>query len=233
MTYPRMIALNWLALLVAIVASCQALPAHAGNLYLDAAGGVSLFQVTAQDGDYIQRGLPHDLDLTSMAYRVGLGWQFNERWAVRASYINLGTIKQNAKFVADADYNPKLGQCVANCANAAPYFMTDAYKGGELVVTRTFPLSDKWAVSLSLGGAYLSHTFTINKNAGTNDESHRNKGQFIATVLGGGACYARLCAEASYYHGLGSSNSFMGEQQAWPLSKEIVVGWLSVKVPLW
>ena len=233
MTYPRMLMLNWLALLIGLaVFSCQALPARAeSGVYLDLAGGGSFYSITAADGDYIQKGLPHSLDTRSLAYRVGLGYSFNDRWALRASYINLGSVKQSAKFVADQDYNAKLGQCVSNCANAAPYRMTDNYKGLELVVSRSFRLSEAWTVQASAGGAYLDHRFTINKNAGTNDESHRNRGQFVAPVVGAGVGYRWIFTELSYYHGLGGSNGFMGQDQAWPLSKEIVVAWFGIKVP--
>ena len=236
LSYLQHLGLMWAVSLFVIglavaLDTCTTKPAHA-ELYLDAAGGISQFFITAADGDYLQKGLPHSLDTSSLAYRVGLGWSFNKRWAVRASYLNLGSVKQSANFVADADYNAKQGRCTANCANAAPYVMSDNYKGLEAIVTRSFALSGKWSLQASLGGAYLDHRFTINKNAGTNDESHRNKGQFIATVLSGGACYAVFCAEASYYHGLGGSNGFMGQDQGWPLSKEIVVSWLNVKIPL-
>lgn len=220
-----------IALGLFIASECTPRPAHAG-VYLDAAGGFSQFLVTATDGDYLQRGLPHSLDTKSLAYRVGLGYAFNDRWAVRASYLNLGTINQSAKFVADADYNPKVSQCISNCANAAPYRMTDNYRGVELIATRSFRLSEAWNLNLSAGGAYLDHRFTIDKQAGTNNESHRNRGQFVATVLGGGTCYGWLCGEASYYHGLGGSNGFAGQDQGWPLSKEIVVVWASVKIPI-
>ena len=202
------------------------------EVYLDLAGGLTRFLITAPDGDYIQRDLPHTLDLNSLAYRVGLGYRFNERWGIRSSWINFGTVNQSANFTADADYNAKVGKCTANCANAAPYRMTDNYRGVELVVTRSFAIAENWTLQASLGGAYIDHRFTINKNAGTNDESHRNRGQFPATVLGGGACYKWACMETSYYHGLGGSNGFMGQDQAWPLSKEIFVTVLSIKVPL-
>ena len=233
MTYPQAIATTWtLAVALGSLAFCEAMPAHAqSGPFLDLAGGASQFLITATDGDYLQRGLPHDIDTRSLAYRVGVGYAFNDRWAARVSGFSLGNITQSARFVADADYNPKTGQCTANCANAAPYRMTDAYRGVELVVSRSFRLSEAWTVQASLGGAYLDHRFTINKNAGTNDESHRNRGQFVATVVGAGVGYRWLFTEISYYHGLGGSNGFLGQDQAWPLSKEIIVAWVGVKVP--
>lgn len=226
MSYAHIVIVNWLALLLGLVVTCQA---QAGQLYLDAAGGVSLFQVTAHDGDYIQRDLPHDLSLKSAAYRVGVGWQFNERWSVQGSYINLGTIKQDARFVADEDYNPKLSQCLANCATAPPYKMTDAYRGWELTATRTFPFKN-WSLFIKGGGAYLRHTFSIVRL--DTASFHENKGRFYSAIVGGGVQYKWAYAELDYYISPGSPNSFMGHSQGWPLSKEQVVMWFGFKLPV-
>lgn len=230
MTYPSQVLTNWLiALLALAVFSCELRPAHAGELYLDMAGGLTNFLVTATDGDYIQKDLPHSFDLRSLSYRVLLGYRFNPRWSVQGGYVNLGEINQTARFVADADYDAKAGTCLNNCANAAPYRMTDAYHGGELTITRAFIVKD-YSLFLKGGGALLFHQFRVARYDGT--QAHENDGRFLSTVAGAGACYKVFCAEMTYYHGLGGSNGFMGQDQAWPLSKEQVVTWFGVKVPL-
>lgn len=213
-----------------LLSECTTQPAHAGA-YLDIAGGMTQFLITAPDGDYIQRGLPRSLDTRSLAYRVGLGWSFNERWSIQGSYVNFGTINQTAKFVSDEDYNPKGSQCVKNCAGAPTYRITDAYHGGELTVSRHWEY-----LYLKLGGAYLMHRFTINNENGLG-QSNQHYGQYFATVAGAGVTYKvmdslNLYGELSYYHGLGGSNGFMGQDQGWPLSKEQVVMWFGVKIPL-
>src|SRR3990167_345575 len=76
-----------LAVAIVAVSECTARPAHA-ELSLDLAGGATQFQITAADGDYLQRGLPHTLDQTSFAYRVGLCWALNERWSSCGAYLN-------------------------------------------------------------------------------------------------------------------------------------------------
>ena len=217
-----------LALAFFLLSECVTRPAHA-ELYLDLAGGATQFQITAADGDYIQRGLPHTIDQTSFAYRVGVGYRFNERWSVQGGYLNLGTINQTAQFVADADYNAKINQCVSNCVTAAPYRMTDKYHGGELTLTRTFTFDD-YSLFLKGGGALLFHQFRIARYDGS--QAHENDGKFPALVLGTGACYQWACAEVNYYHGMGGSNGFMGQDQGWPLSKEMLVSLLSVKIPI-
>ena len=229
MTYPHLVLVNWLALLLAIVASCQAMPAHAGQAYLDVAGGASLYGITAVDGDYIQRGLPHDLDRTSLAYRVELGWKFNERWSVQAGYLNLGTIKQDALFVDDRDYNAKAGTFTTTQGAPVPNKMTDAYRGLELTVARTFQWSD-YALFLKGGGAWMEHKFTIVRM--DTGGSHRHDGEYPAVVLGVGASYRWLYTELEYIHGIGGSNGFAGENQSWPLSKEQAVAWFGVKIPV-
>ena len=232
MGFPLQTYWTWLVAAVIgaalLISECAVRPAHA-EVYLDLAGGLTRFLITAPDGDYIQRDLPHTLNLNSLAYRIGLGYRFNERWSIQGGYVNLGTIKQDARFVADQDYNPKLSQCLANCATAPPYKMTDTYKGLELTATRTFPLGD-WSLFLKGGGAFSKHTFSIVRL--DTASFHENKGQFYSVVMGSGGCYQWACLELDYYHGLGGSNGFMGEPQGWPLSKELLVSWLSVKIPL-
>ena len=227
MTYPRAVIASWtLALLLACALAYDM--AHAGELYLDAAGGVTFYQLTTADGDYLQKGLPHTLDLQSMAYRVGVGWRFNSRYSIQAGAFSLGSVKQDALFVADQDYAG--GMCLANCSTAASNKMSDNYRGLELTVTRTFPYDD-WAVFLKGGGAWIEHKFSIVRlDYGV---AHHHDGEYPAVVMGVGTSYKWAYVEVDYYHGLGSANGFMGHGQSWPLSKEMLVTWFGVKVPLW
>ena len=214
-----------------LVSECTTQPAHAG-LYLEAAGGFTNFLITAPDGDYLQRSLPHSLDTRSLAYRVGLGWSFNERWSVQGGYVNMGQITQSAIFVGDENYNAKTSQCTNGCPGRKNYRMTDAYHGGELTLTRTFHLDDAWAWHLKGGGAYLMHRFTLHQENGSHTFI-QHYGQFPAVMMGAGGSYGPLYLELDYYHGLGGSNGFMGQDQGWPLSKEMLVGWFGVRFPLW
>ena len=203
---------------------CSPREAHA-ELYVDVAGGLAQFMVTAPDGDYLQRGLPRSLDLRSLAYRVGLGYRFNERWAIQGSYVNFGTLNQTAKFVSDEDYSAKGSACIKNCATAPTYRITDKYHGGELTVSRTWE-----HIYLKAGMAYLMHGFTINREDGTG-QSNQHYGQFLSTVAGLGWQHGPFYLEADYYHGLGGSNGFLGSDNGWPLSKEQVVAWFGLRIP--
>ena len=213
-----------------LVSECAPREAHA-EAYLDVAGGLTQFLITAPDGDYLQRSLPHTLDTRSPAYKVGLGWRFNERWSVQGGYVNMGQITQSAIFVGDENYNAKTSQCTNGCPGRKNYRMTDAYHGGELTVTRTFKLNDSWAWHLKGGGAYLMHRFTMNTEDGSG-ASLQHYGQFPAVIAGAGASWKALYVSMDYYHGLGGSNGFMGQDQGWPLSKEMLVMWFGVKIPL-
>lgn len=211
-----------------LAAECSPTPAHAG-FYLDAAGGPSFFQITAADGDYLQKGLPHSLDATSLAYRVGAGYAFTDRWAMQVNWMHLGRISQTAKFVDDRDYDPKGHQCLANCATARIYKMTDRYYGVSVTGTYTWPF-EPVSVFVKGGGAYLWHDFQIARDDYL--QTHTHTGEFPAVVVGLGATYRWLYVETELLQGLGSSNGFMGRKHSWPLSKEIVVAWFGIKIPL-
>lgn len=224
------LAVAVIVIVLLLLATCAEQEAHA-EAYLDVAGGMTQFLVTANPGDYIQEDQPHSLDLRSLAYRVELGWRFNERWSVQGGYVNLGTINQTAKFVRDEDFDFQAGRCQSNCDTAIPYRMTDAYHGGELTVIRTFNF-DTYNFFLKGGGALLLHRFTINREDGAADGFHQLYGQFPAVVMGAGGGYGPFYVELDYYHGLGGSNGFLGHAYNWPLSTDMLVGWFGVKIPL-
>ena len=230
MSYARMVTINWLALLLAMVYSCQAHSGYAGELVLDLSAGASKFLVTSASGDYRQN-LPADFDTDGLAYRVGLCWKFNEKWQSCGAWLNLGSLKQDALFVDDRDYNPKTGQVTTAYGAPVPNKITDSYKGVELTLTRTFPLTQAISWHLKAGGAYLEHKMTVTRmDLGI---AHQAYGQFPSIVAGAGVSYKWLYTEAIYYHGLGGSNGFMGQDQGWPLSKEMIVAWAGLKVPIW
>ena len=213
-----------------LLSECSVRPAHA-EAYLDLAGGPTQFLITAPDGDYLQKSLPHSLDTRSLAYKVGAGWRFNKRWSIQTGYLNLGTVNQSAIFVSDENYLAKGGHCINGCPGRANYRITDAYHGGELTITRTFQVSEAMAWHLKGGGAYLMHRFTITKEDGSG-QVNQHYGQFPAVIAGVGISYKWAYLETDYYHGLGGSNGFMGHDQGWPLSKEMLVMWFGVRIPL-
>ena len=230
MTYLGHVALSWsLTLIIGLgflLTECQPKPAHA-QLFIEAAGGMTQFIVTTSDADYLQKGLPHSFDLKSAAYRAGLGWRFNERWSIQGSYVNLGTVRQNAIFVSDENYSKQTRQCLNGCPNQFQHTISDAYQGGEVTVTRTFQ-QDGYDLFLKGGGALLMHRFTIHRIFdGTFGEHY---GRFPAAVMGAGGCVKIVCLELDYYHGLGGSNCYT--PCGWPQSKEMLVSFLSVKLPL-
>jgi hypothetical protein len=235
MTYPRAVLTAWL---LAILLACALAydMAQAGEkkadtgIFLDVAGGMTNFLVTSADGDYRQGSLPHAFDTRSAAYRAELGWRFNKRWAIQAGYVNLGTLNQSAIFVPDENYDPKTAACLNGCTRRKNYRITDAYHGGELTLTRSFGFDD-WSLFLKAGGAYLMHRFTMNLEDGSGNFS-QHYGRFPATVAGAGVSYKWAYFETNWIHGIGGSNGFMGQDQGWPLSKEMLVMWFGFRIPI-
>ena len=236
---PLELLYGWIAACVIVIglllaAECSPTTAHADTgFYLDVAGGVTNFFITAADGDFIQDGVgPRSFKLTDVAYRVLLGYRINDKWSGQIGLINFNKLKQDARFVDDSHYDPHTSRCLANCAGTGPYKMTDYYRGWEASVTRTFNY-ESVAPFLRIGAARIKHTFSITRLDVAS--FHQNEGVFYSVLMGAGLCSQtalQLCAEATYYHGLGGSNGFMGNQEGWPLSKELLVSLVSVKLPI-
>lgn len=55
-------------------------------------------------------------------------------------------------------------------------------------------------------------------------------GRIPMTLLGAGLCYKQVCADTTYYHGLGGPNCLT--PCGLPISKEMLVTLFTVKIPL-
>ena len=214
--------MHWLLVLCLLSSSV----AHAGELYFDAAVGATLFQRTIEDGTWIQDALPHRTDFTSLAWRVGLGYRFTERWSVQANALRMGTVTSTARVVNDRDYDSIAHACLANCSTAFPFTTIDTMHGGELSLTRTWLLGPV-APFLRGGGALLWHHLRAHW-LGTAGEMH---GWIPMGLVGGGLCYGWACVESTYYHGIGGMNCLT--PCGLPIAKEAVVSLVSLKIPVW
>ena len=223
------------ALGILLVSECAvAKPAHAGSFYLDVGVGTTLFQRTTEDGTWIQDGLPNQTDFTSFAYRAGLGYTFNERWSIQASYLNLGIARIRARVVHDPDYDPKGSVCLASCGNAFPFNTTDRMYGGELSITRTFT---DWPVRpfIKAGAALMYHHLKADVQVlypSPGNFSIDSKGYIPMGLVGLGACYKAICAESTWYQGIGGSNGLPGMEYGLPIANSTLVTMASVKIPL-
>lgn len=236
MTYPRILALNWLALALTLVASCQAMPAHAGALYLDIGAGGSFFQRTVEDGTWCQQatGSGCTFNLKDFAWRAAVGYDFSPEWGLQFTVSSLGTPRLFSQFVDDSEYDPHRHACTGpTCANPHQLWTHDDMRAYDVRVIRTFP-SGNWKPRLFIGPALLTHRLTVNSqhNDGSVKVAHQHYGRIPALVLGAGLCYGerwQLCGDAAYFLGIGGSNGFSGYQYEWPIAKDVPTFTASLK----
>ena len=209
MSYPRVVIINWLALLLAVLlTTCEA---HAGELYLTLGGGFTAFVPTTMDGDFVQRGLPHNYKWAAPAFKAGLGWNFTDRWAVEARYVNLGSNGYDTNFVSDLSYNPKTHQCTASCNTPGYLRARDYMQGFDLTVLHTFT-SYEYRPYVRLGAALMLHRLDVNIwnhpiNAAPDSQQFiRADGRMPMLVTGVGVKRGHFTLESTLYYGLGGPN---------------------------
>lgn len=222
-----------LTVMVMLMQTCTSTPVMAG-MYIDIAGGFTQFIPTWQDGDFHQDGLPHQYDSQAAAWRAGLGYRFNERWSVQAHYLNFGTTRVFAEFVNDRDYDPKAHQCLRKCNETGQLTASDAVQGFDVSASHHWQVGEM-SPFLRVGGALLFHRFSIENYNGTFAQKHY--GRIPATLIGGGVCYKVLCAETTFYAGIGGPNSGCvapSDQSScgYPISKQLIMSLISLKIPL-
>ena len=234
MTYPHAVLTAWLCALLLACALAYDM-AHAGELYLDAGIGASLFVPTIGDGTWYQQGLPHDWKRDSLAYKVGLGYRFNERWSVSAAYLNLGQSGVDARTTLDDSYyDPINHKCLQKCDALGSFKVRDRMQGGELTISRAFPVGN-WSPYVKVGGAVMIHNLQAVIVDSANMSVLNFHGNIPMIVLGGGVEYKpwHLYAETSFYHGLGGDDSgCLGGPCGWPISKQVLVTVFGVRIPL-
>lgn len=199
--------------------------AFAIDPYIEAGLGASSFQRTTPDGTWVQEGMGfHKFHNQDLAFRAGVGVKLNEAWAIGANYVNLGTVKVETMMVQDADYDIPTKTCTANCANKQYGRAMDRLDGGELIATYTYR---RWMVEpyLGFGGALMRHSFSWNtETPGQPFTNYTQRGIVLMGVGRVGACVKWLCADVSYYKGMGST--------WYPVSDDALVTMAVVKVPL-
>ena len=215
MTYPLAVTLNWLAALglavVFLTTDTCSRPAHAEGLYATFGGGVSAFVPTTADGDFVQRGLPHNYKWAAPAFKVGIGYNFTDRWAVEARYLNLGSNGYDSNFVSDLSYSAKTHQCTASCTTPGYLRARDYVQGFDLTVLRTFT-DYEYRPFLRLGAALMYHRLDVNIwnhpiNAAPDSQTFiRTDAWMPMAVIGVGVKRDRFSLETTFYTGFGGTN---------------------------
>ena len=217
-----------LTVIVLLMQTSTTTPVWAG-IYVDLAGGFTQFTCTICEGDndgtWRQAGLPNGIRRTSPAFRAGLGYRW-EQWSIQAHYLNAGQVKIHQYYTTDdASYDKVAHKCLANCATPNSRFETsDSYQGGELSLSKHFRIGPVQPF-LRAGGAVLFHALQVNFGA-THLTMH---GTIPMVLVGGGLCYHWLCGETTYYKGSGGGTEWSA---GLPISKEMVVSLVSLKIPL-
>ena len=209
MTYPRALVITWsLALLLACALAYDM--AHA-EPYITVGGGFTAFTPTTADGDFVQHGLPHSYKWAAPAFKVGIGYNFTDRWAVEARYVNLGSNGYSTNFVADNAYNPKTHQCLATCNQLGYLRARDYVQGFDLTVLRTFT-DYEYRPFIRLGAALMLHRLDVNiqnhpaLTAPDTQSFIRMDGRIPMLVGGVGVKHGHLSLETTLYYGFGGTN---------------------------
>ena len=140
MTYPRVVIANWLALLLAMVYSCQAMPSHAG-IFIEGQLGASYMVNTAPDGRWRQEAFGTSYQGVNLAYGGRIGWRFVKPWSVQVGIGSFGTNRTESRAVSDACYNDKTHTVL--CGEQPMSLKTvSTMRGYTLSVTRYVGLSE-------------------------------------------------------------------------------------------
>jgi len=218
----------WLGLTLALLLPVPTQASEESGFYVIGGLGATAFIPTVYDGTWYQQIFPHKFDTWAPAWKAGAGYRFNERWSVQAAYVALGSSGVTAEFVLDEDYDQINHVCLKNCSNRRTLIASDAMRAYELTVTRTW----RWgplAPFIRAGPALMTHRLTVNL-VNSRSKAQQLYGRIPTAVVGGGLCYEWLCAEATYYHGLGGMDCLTHCE--WPIAKRAVVPMLTVNVPL-
>ena len=199
-----------LILLVLVVAPYDMAHAETGP-YLTIGGGFTAFTPTTADGDFVQRGLPHNYKWAAPVFKVGVGWNFSDTWAAELRYVNAGSNGYDSNFVSDLSYNPKTHTCAASCNTPGFLRARDYVQGFDLTVLRTFT-SYEYRPYLRLGAALMLHRLDVNIwnhpiNAAPDSQTFiRTDGRIPMLVAGVGVKHGHFTLESTLYYGLGGPN---------------------------
>lgn len=234
MTYPRLVTITWaMALLLACLLAYDM--ARAGEVYLDAGIGGSLFAPTIGDGTWFNQGLEHHWKRDSISWKLGLTYRINPQWSVGLAYLNMGQTGVDARTTLDDSYyDPMNHKCLQKCDSLGSFKVRDRMQGGELTVSRAFPIGD-WSPYVKVGGAVMVHNLQAIIVDNANMSRVTFHGNIPMVVLGSGVEYRpwHLYAETSFYHGLGGDDSgCIGGPCGWPISKQVLVTTFGFRFPL-
>ena len=220
MTYPRMIVFNWLALLVATVYSCQAMPSHAG-IFIEGQLGASYMVNTAPDGRWRQDAFGVSYEGVKLAYGGRIGYRFVKPWSVQVGLVSFGTNRTESRAVADQCYNDKTHTVLCNVQEMSLKTVS-TMRGYTLSGTYYATLSKDWSVPLSVGVALVTARLRADDAFEPQFKQERYSRMPMWSV-GAGLCWReRVCWENTLYQ------APSGQHYHDPTSEQVLtstVGW--------
>ena len=220
MTYPRMIALNWLALLLAALYSCQVMPSHAG-VFIEGQLGASYMVSTVADGTWRQEAFGTSYQGVKLAYGGRIGWRFKQPYSVQIGLVSFGTNRTETDAVADQCYNHKSHTVLCN-VQAMHLKTASTMRGYTLSVTRYVALGRDFSIPLSLGAAIVAHRLRTDDSYNPQFMQERYS-RMPMWSIGAGLCWKdTLCWENTYYQ------APAGQHYHDPTSEQVLtslVGW--------
>ena len=204
MTYPRMIAINWLALAVTLVASCQAMPVHAG-VFIEGQLGASYMVSTVADGTWRQEAFGTSYQGVKLAYGGRIGYRFERPYSVQIGLVSFGTNRTETDAVADQCYNHKSHTVTCN-VQAMHLKTASTMRGYTLSVTRYVALGRDFSIPLSLGAAIVTHRLRTDEDTHPQFTQERY-GRMPMWSIGAGLCWQeRICWENTLYTAIPGQN---------------------------
>lgn len=204
-------------IMLALVCSLAATAHAEGNFYVAGSIGQSRFNLDWDKSD--ADALIEDASLTvnsskldkrDTAYKVQIGYQFNQYFAVEGGYIDLGA----AEYKAEID---------GGATGKVEYETTGVNIGAVAVM----PLTSSFSLLAKFGLIRSDVDFTVRASAGSVSASETESGTQIDTYVGLGAQYAftdNFAARVEYdnYNNVGDDNK-TGEAKVKLLSAGLVV----------
>ena len=188
-------------------------------------GATTMLSSDRHDGQHVQLGFAHDYDQFDLGFRGGLEYRLTEHWAISANYVRLGTSKVWTMAASDEVYDSQAHACTGDdalaiinthtCSNPYFYHAQDTMQGPEVVG------SYRWAWGAvepfaTIGAAWMLHTAT--------NGPERFHGVIPMLRAGGGVCYGWLCADTTYYRGVGESG--------YPVVADALLSLVFLSIPL-
>ena len=228
MSYSDRVFYAWAVFLFIVLVVVMALPitGHCETRLTLGVGVTTMLPNESHDGQHVQLSFPHSYDRFDLGFRGGLEYRLTEHWAVSANYVRLGTSKVWTMAASDEVYDSQTHTCngadvlaiinTHTCSNPYFYHAQDTMQGPEVVGSYRW-LWGAIEPFATVGAAWMLHTAT--------NGPERFTGVIPMLRAGAGLCYGWLCADTTYYRGVGESG--------YPIVTDALLSLAFISIPIW